>query len=210
MSRSLFSIVAAAFTVVGLAVVVSSARLVLRLSPRRAKPLAASFLLIYGVVLVVRPAAWPLIDLAVLTGAVGGVLLFGDGLRTPAAVIVFLGIAAVVDLWSMSGGLSRTLVERYRSGTSDLLLYLTLVAPIRGHAVPIVGIGDLLVGGSAATALLKLGFRPAHVMGAIVIALLSALAYGLWRRGGAPAIPFIAAAVLILVFAREARRSNLI
>jgi hypothetical protein len=46
----------------------------------------------------------------------------------------------------MSGGLSNMLIERYRDGSSDLLLYLTLVVPIRGRAIPIVGIGNLLVG----------------------------------------------------------------
>ena len=99
----------------------------------------------------------------------------------------------------MSGGLSRAIVEQYRAGASDLLLYLTLVAPVQDHAVPIVGIGDLLVGGAASVALLRLGFRPVYVLGAVTIGLLCALAYGLWR-GGAPALPFIAAVVFILVW----------
>ncbi len=120
---------------------------------------------------------------------------------------VFLGVAAVVDIVSMSGGVSRMLIEQYRDGTSELLLYLTLVAPIRGRAIPIVGIGDLLVGGAAATALLRLGLRPVAVMGAIAIGLLSALAYGLWR-GGAPAVPFIAVAVLVLVWHHSGTRNQ--
>jgi hypothetical protein len=144
------------------------------------------------------------IDLAVLAGAVGGVLLLERGLRTPAAVTAFLVVAAVVDVLSVSGGVSRMLIERYREGTSDLLLYLTLVVPIRGRAIPIVGIGDLLVGGAAAVALIRLGFRPVAVMGTLAIGLLTALAYGLWR-GGAPAVPFIAAAVLFLVWRHSIR-----
>jgi len=199
MSHLQFSILAAGFTVGGLAVVVSGARLVLRFFPGQAKRLAISFLLIYVVTLLLRPSASPMIDLAVLTGAVGGVLLVEGGLRTPEAVAVFLAVAAIVDVWSMFGGLSRALVEQYRAGASNFLLYLTLVAPVHGRAVPIVGIGDLLVGGAAAAALLRLGFRPVYVMGAVIVGLLSALAYGLWR-GGAPTLPFVATAVLILVW----------
>jgi hypothetical protein len=201
MSLTLFSILAAAVTVGGLVIVVWMARLVARLAPAWRRRLAGLLLLSYFAVLVLRPAAWPVIDLAVLAAAVGGVLLLEGGLRTPGAVVVFLTVAAVVDIVSMSGGLSRLLVERYREGASDLLLYLTLVVPIRSRVVPIVGVGDLLVGGAAATALLRLELRPAAVFGTLAVGLLSALAYGLWR-GGAPALPFIAVAVFFLVWRR--------
>lgn len=199
MSRSLAPILAALVTLGGLAAVVWTSRLASGLAPSRTKVHAGALLLAYATALVLRPSGWPVIDLAVLAGAVGGVLLLEGGLRSPAAVLAFLVVAAVVDVVSMSGGLSRMLIERYREGTSDLLIYLTLVVPIRGRAIPIVGIGDLLVGGSAATALLRLGLRPVAVMGTFAAGLLVALAYGLWR-GGAPAVPFIAAAVSVLVW----------
>src|ERR1035438_6185013 len=119
MSRSQFSLLAAGITVDGLAIVVLAARSVHRLLPSPKRILAGSFLLIYGMILVLRPSAWPFIDLAVLTGAVGGVLLLEGGLQTKATVVVFLSVAAIVDVGSMSGGLSHLLVERYRTGTSD-------------------------------------------------------------------------------------------
>ncbi len=199
MSPSLFAALAAGITMAGLALVVAGARLVGRSLPAQAKLLAAFCLVAYGLSLVVRPSSWWMLDLSVLTGAVGGVLLFQAGLRTPGAVAVFVAVAAAVDVWSMSGGLSRLLVERYRAGASDLLLYLALVARIRGHTVPVIGIGDLLVGGSAAVALLRLRLPPAQVAGGLAIGLLSALACGLWW-GGAPALPFIAVAVLVVVW----------
>jgi len=198
MSRLLFSVLAAAITLGGLTIVVSAARLILRFRPGRTNLIAAIFLFVYGTVLVLRPAPWPIIDVAVLAGAAGGALLIQAGLRSPGSVAVFLAVAAAVDLVSMSGGLSRILIEKYRTGASDTLLYLTLVAPIRGRVVPIVGIGDLLVGGAAAVALIRLGLRPLAVMGAISVGLLAALMYGLWR-GGAPALPFVAGAVVPLV-----------
>lgn len=198
MSRSLFSLVAAAVTLGGWIASVWGARVIRRLAPSSTRIVATGLLLSYGLALWLRPSAWPVIDLAVLLGAIGGILLLEAALRTPGAVAAFLAVAAIVDVFSMSGGLSRVLLDRYREGASDLLLYLTLVVPMRGRAVPIVGIGDLLVGGAAATALLRLGYRPLAVMGAISVGLLCALAYGLWR-GGAPAIPFVAAAVFVLL-----------
>ncbi len=207
MSVSLFSFLAAAVTVGGLAAVVWAALLAGAISPSRRRLLAGALLLTYGAALMLRPPAWPVSDLAVLAGAVGGVLLIEGGLQTPASVAVFLGVAAVVDLLSFSGGFTHILIEQYRGGTGSLLLYLCLVMPVHGRVLPIVGIGDLFVGGSAATALLRIGLRPAAVVGAVAGGLLSALAYGLWR-GGAPALPFIAAAVFLLVWEHSTRKSR--
>ncbi len=199
MSRSLFSVLAAVMTVGGLAAVVSVSRIASTISPSSRRLLTCALLVAYGAALFLRPSFWPVIDLAVLAGAVGGVLWLERGLQTPPAVAVFLAVAAVVDYLSFSGGFTRVLVERYRAGSGGLLLYLSLDVPIRGHAIPIVGIGDLLVGGAAATALIRLGLRPAAVIGTIAVGLLTALAYGLWR-GGAPALPFVAVAVFLLVW----------
>jgi hypothetical protein len=207
MSRSLFSLLAAGVTVCGVAAVVWAARVVVRLSRSQRRFLAIACLLGYVTVLVLRPSVWPVIDVAVLAGAIAGVLFLERGLLTPGAVMTFLAAGAVADFVSMSGGLSRLLIERHRTGTSDLLLYLTLVAPVGDRVIPIVGIGDLLVGGTAATALLRLGLRPVAVMGAITIGLLSALAYGLWR-GGTPALPFIAGAIFLLVVQHGSRAAR--
>ncbi len=204
---SLFALLASGITLSGVAAVVALVHWCSRIAGRRSRHLALAFLLSYMAVLVVRPAAWPVIDLAVLVGAAGAVLLLEGGLVSPPAVVAFLCVAATVDVLSMSGGLSRLLIERYRDGTSQLLLYLTLVAPVRGRPVPIVGIGDLLVAGMAATALIRLRLRAVAVMGSIASGLLAALAYGLWR-GGAPAVPFIATAVLVLVWRHSLRGSR--
>jgi len=115
-------------------------------------------------------------------------------------------VAAVVNLWSMGGGFTRALLESYREGTSTLLLYLTLAVPVGGRLVPIVGIGDLVVGGAAAAALLRLGVRPLGIASALADGLLGALAYGRWR-GGAPALPFVAVAVLVPIGWPRIRRN---
>jgi hypothetical protein len=200
MSYSLFSALAAAVTVAGFAAVVWISRLAGGIPPWRRRLLAFGLLAAYSAVLAFRPAAWPIIDLAVLAGAVGGVLLLEGALATPVSIAVFLTVAGAVDFVSMSGGLSRILVEHYQKGTSSLLLYLTLVVPIRGRALPIVGISDLFVGGSAATALLRLKLKPVAVIGATIGGLLAAVAWGLFWRAATPALPFLAAAVWLLVW----------
>ena len=200
----LFFILAAGATVAGIAAVAGASWLLSVNLRSRKKLLAVTLLLAYGAALWFRPTAWPFIDLAVVAGALGAVLLIEGGLQTPPAVAMFLAVAAVADYLSVSGGLSRVIIERYRDGTGDLLIYLSLVVLVRGHLIPIVGISDLFIGAAAATALLRLGFRPVAVMGTIAGALLCALAYGFWR-GGAPAVPFLAGAVALLVWRHSSR-----
>jgi hypothetical protein len=132
-------------------------------------------------------------------GAIGGAVLIGANLRTARSVVAFLVTAAVVDILSISSGFSRLIIDQYQAGTSDLLLYLTLVMPIGTRLVPIVGVSDLLVGGSAATALIRIGLRPIAVIGALTVGFIAALAYGLWR-GGAPGLPFIAVTIFLVVW----------
>jgi hypothetical protein len=204
MSIYLFCALAAAVTVAGFATVVWISRLACTIPRARRMVLAVGLAAFYIAVLILRPLAWPVIDLAVLAGAIGGVLLLQGSLQTPAAVVVFLAVAAVADLLSMAGGLSHVLIERFRSGQSHLLLYVALVAPLRRGTIPIVGISDLFIGGTAATALIRLKLPAFDVMGSMIGGLLCAVAMGLWF-GPTPALPFLAAAVGFLVH-RHAQR----
>jgi hypothetical protein len=202
----MFSVLAAAVTVAGFATVVWISRIAGRMPPWRRRLLAFGLLAAYAAVLVFRPMAWPIIDLGVLAGAIGGALLIEGGLQTAAAVAVFLSVAAIVDVLSMAGGLSRIMIEGFLAGSNRLLLYVALVAPVRGSTIPIVGISDLFVGGSAAVALVRLKLRPGAVMGMMSAGFLAAVAYGLWR-GPTPALPFLSLAVWLL-FWRHAQRSR--
>src|ERR1039458_7213968 len=108
MSYSLFSALAAVVTVAGFTAVVRISRMALAIPPRKRRLLACGLLSAYAAALLFRPAAWPLIDLAVLAGAVGGVLLLEGSLATPVSVAVFLTVAGAVDFFSTFGGLTRT------------------------------------------------------------------------------------------------------
>ncbi len=209
MSHTFLLILATTVTISGLVVVVWGASQVLRLAPFRARLLAGILLLIYGAIIIFRPPAWPVIDIAVLMGAIGAVILIGGGLNSSGAIVAMLLAAATVDILSVSGGLTRAIIDGYQDGTSDLLLYLALVVPISGRLIPIVGISDLFIGGAATVALIRLEFRPVAVIGAISLGLLAALVYGIWR-GGAAALPFIAVAVLLLVWRNSASSSQFV
>jgi len=194
----LFSALAAAVTVGGFASVVGLARLAGRLAKGPKLLLALNLLAFYLAVLGFRPLAWPVIDAAVLAGATGGVLLLEGTLQAPAAAAVFLAVAATADVLSMAGGLSHVLIERFRAGQSHLLLYLALVSPVHRATIPIVGIADLFIGGTAATALIRLKVPAFGVMASMIGGFLCALAVGLWL-GPTPALPFLAVPVGILV-----------
>jgi hypothetical protein len=204
MSLYLFSLLAAAVTVAGFSTVVWISWLAMALPPGWRRLLAIGFLASYGAVLLFRPMAWTVIDLAVLAGAIGAVVLFQGALQSPAAVAMFLSVAAIMDLISMAAGLSRIVIESLQTGSSHLLLYLALVSPVRGYTIPIVGISDLFVGGSAAVALMRLKLPPMAVMGTMSAGLLTAVAFGLWR-GPTPALPFLSVAVLLLLWRRAQR-----
>ena len=165
-----------------------------------------SLAVLYGALLWLRPTSWWTIDLAVVAGAIGGALLLQATMRSRIAVATFVVTAAAVDLLSVSGGLTKAVVDSYRAGGSDLLLYLTLVAPSEGSVRPIIGVGDLLVGGAAGAALLRTTESPARVLCALAAGLGTALAVGLWR-GGVAALPFIAVACL-LALSRSRRTDN--
>jgi hypothetical protein len=179
MSLTLFSVLCAAATLGGFTVVAGASRLVNARLQSRKWHIKVALLLTYAAAIAFRPSGWVVTDLAVLTGALGGALWVEGGLMTPPSVAVFLTVAGAVDYVSMSGGLSKVIVDRYRTGQSTLLEYLSLDIPVRGHAIPVVGIGDLIVGGAAAAALIRLGLRPVSVLGTMAAGFLTALAYGL-------------------------------
>lgn len=202
----LFSALAALVIAAGFATVVWLSGIAAGIPLPRRRLLACGLLAAYAAAVYFRPLEWQVIDLAVLAGAIGAVIWFERALQTAVAVVVFITVAALIDLISMmsSGGLTRALVEHYQKGTSGLLVYLALVAPFHGSTIPIVGIGDLFIGGCVALGLIRLKLSPARVIGTLLVVLLAALAVGLWG-GGAPAVPFLAVGVYFLLWRRAQR-----
>jgi hypothetical protein len=198
---SQIAVLAVGVTLIGFTLVLVGGWLAVHFVSAQRLLLSAICLILYGIGLLFAPSRWLLFDFAVLLGALGVVLLLERLIGGDArAVLVFVMVAAVVDIVSFSSGLTRTIIDQYRAGDSDLLLYLSLVAPYRGRVIQIVGIADLVIGGTVATVLFRYQYRFFPVWAAIGAGLVSALGVGLWRSGGVPAVPFIAGATMLLLW----------
>jgi hypothetical protein len=174
--------------------------------PRRALVrFAVPAVIAYAALLVWQPAFLFLSDLAVLVVAVALGSLIGSTLRSPGAVVGFIITAAIIDLFSFSGGLTRLIIDSYRSGESRLLEYLAFSLPIGGRVAPLIGVGDLLILSALFYSLAKLGYPRLVTATVLLVATLAALFVGLAVRG-VPGLPFLAGAVLLYAFYRERLR----
>lgn len=124
-----------------------------------------------------------------LLGALVGWLI-GRPMPNLETLAVTLLVAAGIDVWSFSGGATRSLL----SSGSPVLPYLLLGVPWQGGVRAVVGVGDLAFL-AASFHLLPPPGRPALLAALPVLGLELALAVGL-RTGGVPGIPFLAAAVI--------------
>ena len=204
MTRTEVLAIAAAVSLASLAIVILAASRI-RARPAVARPVAVAAIGLYAATVVMTTPHWAVTDAAVLIGATGAVVMLERGLATRASVLVFLIVATLVDVISMAAGPSRAILESYRDGRSTLVLMLSVAAPLAGRLSPIVGIGDLVVGGAAAVALLRLGARGSIVAAGLAGGITAALLWGIWRGHGVPAIPFIAVA---LALARSPNRQS--
>ncbi|GEM_PF-6127558 len=151
----------------------------------------------YAILLWARPGSLWLSDAGVLLVAIAGAFMLGSLLKNKGAVVTFCVAAAVADVLSFSGGLTRHLLDQYR-GSSEVLPYLAVFSPIDGESVPIIGMGDLIVTGALFLALERIGFRTPEVGTVLIFTIVAALIVG-WIVGGVPAIPFIAGGVIAYV-----------
>lgn len=156
----------------------------------------------YALVISASPVWWLAGDIAVIAFALVAGMLIGNTLRSRIAIVTFCVVAAVVDVLSVSGGITHTIVESYRSGRSDLLINLTIAVPVRDSIRPIVGIGDLIILASLFSGFNRLKHRGLWQFAAPASGLAIALGVGL-AIGGAPALPFISGTTLIYVFVRS-------
>lgn len=131
-----------------------------------------------------------------LTALVAGILL-SRTVGSVGALVTMLLVAAVVDFISTQVGPSRWLVEQARQSRGvTVLRYLAVSIQLRGKIIPIIGVGDLMFFTVCVTTLRRMGWTGTKAFAAPVAGLLSALGVGLWA-GFTPALPFVAAAVLL-------------
>lgn len=147
-------------------------------------------------VLAWRFGAPPLLsDLALLAFACTIGFGIGRGIGSPGAAIAFLVTAATVDTVSFATGVTRALLRGYVEGRSHALEHLSLTVPLLGRAVPVIGVGDLILLAATAGILRRLGHGAVPAILVPTLPFVLALAAGFLLRTGVPALPFLAVAV---------------
>jgi hypothetical protein len=190
----LYILLAAATAMAGL-LCIGGVVLAERLDRRSSRRLLALFAVTFLALLPFPFASiWP-ISLVVLLGlGVFGGVAIGRSLVTTGSIVAFLVVVSVVDMVSFRGGPTAWILETYRTGTNELLLHLALTFPLRGHMVPLIGVGDLVVMSAIIAATRWLAYPTTEVAMALGLALLIALAVGL-LAGGIYLLPFVAVTV---------------
>lgn len=136
-----------------------------------------------------------LADFALLAFACCIGFVLGRGIGSPGAAVAFLVTAATVDVISFATGVTRALLRGYVSGRSHALEHLSLTLPLLGHAVPVIGIGDLMLLAATVGILRRLGHGAVPAILLPTLPFVLALAAGLLLGTGVPALPFLAVVV---------------
>lgn len=134
--------------------------------------------------------------LVLVTALAAGILL-SRTVGSVGALVTLLVVAGVVDFVSAQAGPSRWIVAQARQARGvPLLQFLAVSIPLKGKIVPVIGVGDLMFFTVCVAALTRAGWTGAQALAAPLAGLLTALAVGLWA-GFTPALPFVAAAVML-------------
>ncbi len=179
-----------------------SVALLARLSRRARLGFLLGVLAVHGLLLATRPAQLVLSNAVVVASSAAVALALGAGLRDQRSLISFAITASVADIISFAIGPTRALLDRFGGSTGTLVTYLALTLPWQGRRLPVVGIGDLVLLGVFFLAVRQLGFGAAVSWAPPTVGLLVALAVGL-LVGGVFGIPFMTAAVIALLIARQ-------
>ena len=163
---------------------------------------AAGLFLAFMVSLALPPAPAFLSNALVLAGAVGLGVFISFFLTSNGALAAFCVAVAVVDFFSFGGGLTSKLIAAAKSGNVDLLKHLVIYLPQPGgKLVALVGVGDLVILGALYASLMENHHPPGAALFVPTAGLVFAILTGL-VIGGVYGIPFIAAAILLYLFAR--------
>lgn len=162
-----------------------------RLRPTTRRWTLVASLAAYALLLLLRPPPWPTGTVLVFAAGITSGVAIGGTLTSRESLITFLVVVSVVDVISFAAGPTSWIVEGYRDGRSDLLLYLAASLPVEGRLIPLIGAGDIVVLSAIWEAGRRLEYPPLVLAGLLAVALLVALAVGL-AVGGIYFLPFAA------------------
>ena len=156
----------------------------------------------YALLFAALPLPALVTNLALLVAGAAIAIALSTSMGTVGAVVAFAISASVVDLWSFTDGLTRTLLDRFGSGEASILRLLALTVSIDGLTWAIVGIGDLAIGTAIFLGLTRgAGFAAREVAAVLCASLAAAVAVGV-LIGGAAGLPFFAVATLAYTWLR--------
>jgi len=138
-----------------------------------------------------------LTDCLVLVGALVAGTLLGRQVGSLGALATMLTVAAIADLISTHIGPTRWLADQAQQTRSiPVLQFLAISIQWKKELVPVIGIGDLMFFAAVVSVVRRFGWSETSTFLVPLAGILSALAVGL-LTGLTPALPFLAAAVLL-------------
>jgi hypothetical protein len=144
----------------------------------------------------------------VLTVALFAGTLLSRQIRSAGALATLLAAGAIADLISTQVGPSRWLASQaqHASGLA-LIQFLAVSIQLKGKLVPVIGVSDLMFFTVCVSAVRSLGWPETPALVVPLLGILSALGVGLFA-GFTPALPFLAAAVLLYSYASRSMEQD--
>jgi hypothetical protein len=153
-----------------------------------------------AVSLVVFPGNIVVTNCFVLAAALFAGTLLSRQIGSPGALAAMLTVAAIVDLVSTHAGPTRWIADQAQHTRGlALLQFLAISFRWKGQLVSVMGVSDLMFFALCACAMRRFGWPETPVLAVPLLGILSALAVGLFA-GLTPALPFLAAAVLLYAY----------
>jgi hypothetical protein len=151
------------------------------------------------------PGSLVVTDFFVLSVALFGGMLLSRLVGSVGALLIMLGVAAVVDLISTHAGPTRWIADGIAGHPGGLaaLRFLAVCIRLRGMILAVIGAGDLMFFTVCVSVTRRSGWPERAALAVPLLGLLCALGVGLFA-GLTPAIPFLAAAVGLYACASSA------
>lgn len=133
----------------------------------------------------------------VLTVALVAGILLGRQVASASALSIMLVVAAISDVISTYSGFTKLLINRAgHSHGVTAIQFLSVSIPLNGRAIPVIGVGDLMFFTVCVSVAIRLRWPQTFALLVPLAGLLTALSFGLFI-GFSPALPFLAAAILL-------------
>ena len=145
-------------------------------------------------------------NLVVLSVGLFAGMFLSRAIGSAGALMALLVTAAIVDAVSSYAGPTRWIISQARNPHGVALIqFLALSLRLKGRLVGVIGVADLMFFTVCVTAMRRLGWPGPASLVIPLLGILTALAVGL-VAGLTPALPFLAAAVILYARCAPVRR----